>query len=102
MPNGHDKNFVRLCLAIEGFHDRYGHWPTRVRLSPGVLDNLRSIFSADDFEKLSSKIELAAGGTGMVAEDDAGGNYSYGEEPRLDKREHLAQKWLGVHPREER
>ncbi len=90
MPNGHSKNFVRLCLVIEGFYDQYGNWPTRVRLSPGVLDNLRSLFSVEDVQKLASKIELAAGGTGMVAEDDAGGSHIYGEQPRLGKREYRA------------
>ena len=101
MPNGHNKNYVRLCLVIQGFHDRYGCWPTRVRLAPGILDNLQSLFRADDFQKLASKIEFAPEGIGMMAEDDAGGSHSPGEEPRLGKREYRAQDWLGVRPREE-
>jgi len=28
MPNGDDKNWVRLCAALDGFFGRYGRWPT--------------------------------------------------------------------------
>ena len=34
MPNGADKNFVRLCAALNGFRLRYGKWPTRVVIYP--------------------------------------------------------------------
>jgi len=41
MPNGGDKNFIRLCGAIEGFRVRFGTWPTAVRLFPPMIADLR-------------------------------------------------------------
>src|SRR5262249_16177409 len=49
MPNGHDKNWVRLCAAIDGFRVRYGHWPMRVRIFPISLADIRDhLFTPED------------------------------------------------------
>jgi hypothetical protein len=31
MPNGIDKNWMRMCAAINGFRARYQRWLVRVR-----------------------------------------------------------------------
>jgi len=73
MPNGGDKNFVRLCAAIDGFRARYKAWPTAVRLFPTALIDLRDdVLGADAFEKLQSKIQLVPDEAGMIAEDGTG------------------------------
>ena len=100
MPNGHEKNFVRLCAAIEGFRERYGEWPTRVRLFPGTLENLRSLFSAMDFETLNAKVQLVSAEASIVAEDNAGHSYDYGADGFPARRPEIrAAAWLGVQPK---
>ena len=100
MPNGHDKNFVRLCAVLDGFHEQYGRWPTRVRLHAGALEDLKSLFSAEDFAKLGSRIEFLPGDPGMIAEDDEGGRYGGGVGQELSGHR-LAPGYLGVKPRRE-
>jgi hypothetical protein len=99
MPNGHDKNFIRLCAAIEGFRVRYGKWPTNIRLFPGVLENLRSLFTQEDFAKLNSRVQLIPAEASIVAEDDEGNSYSYGGEGFPSRKSDIsARTWLGVLP----
>jgi hypothetical protein len=101
MPNGHDKNWVRLCAAIDGFRGRYGRWPKRVRLSQQVLTNIRdSLLTPEDFALLGTKVELIADEVPIVAEDDLGGTYNYGREgfPR-ERSNPRAADWLGVQPK---
>lgn len=99
MPNGHDKNWVRLLGAIGGFRWKYRRWPRRVRMFPGALHNIqRDLFTPEAFAKLTEKIELIPEeGAPMVAEDDEGNSYSYGAEgfapPDIHPRD-----WLGVEP----
>ena len=104
MPNGHDKDWVRLCAAIVGFRVRYGRWPTRVRMHGLSLDDLRKhVFSRPDFAKLERKIKLVADSEmGMIAEDDSGARYDYEKEgfPPL-RPQPAAAEWLGVKPKPE-
>ena len=99
--NGFDKNFVRLCAAINGFHTAHGTWPTRVRLFAGALADLRDfIFSSESFQALTEKIEQVVDDDApMVAEDDEGNSYNYGEQGFPDRRpQPSAEEWLGVQP----
>lgn len=101
MPNGYDKNWVRLCAAINGFRLRHGRWPTRVRMRPLVLEDLReNVFSRRTFAKIEAKLELIADDALMVAEDDTGAHYDYEKEGFPAKRPHpSAADWLGVEPK---
>lgn len=59
MPNGHDKEWTRLCLAVEGFRAQYGRWPTHVRLLPGSLQTIRDeILTPESFATVIEKVEL--------------------------------------------
>ncbi|MCP9850775.1 hypothetical protein [Cyanobium sp. Morenito 9A2] len=81
MPNGYDRNLVRLFGAIEGFRARHGRWPQRVLLGQGYIDDFRSILTESGFQQLISKLELVADADANIdAEDDACGRYSYGKE----------------------
>ena len=96
MPNGDDKNWVRLCAAVNGFRSRYGVWPTRVRVFSDGIDNLRNdLFSEEAFSRLTSRLELVADGASIVAEDDSGRSYDYGKDgfPTGDP-DIPAQQWL--------
>jgi hypothetical protein len=96
MPNGRDKNWVRLLGALNGFRARYGFWPTKVRIFPGALRNIREdLFSSRLFLELNQKVQLVGDDCPFVAEDDQGNSYSYGKEgfvyhlPSPDARERL-------------
>ena len=100
MPNRNDKNWIRLCAAVDGFSLRFDAWPTRVRMYPGCLTNLRDhLFTDTSYSQLLSKIELVPDEASMVAENDAGQSYDYGKEgfshPRPETR---AVDWFGVRP----
>jgi hypothetical protein len=103
MPNGHDKNWIRLCGAIDGFRVRFDRWPTRVRIFPASLANIRDrLFTPEDFAQITAKIALIADEAAMVAEDDSGGSYSYGHDGFPTRRPSpCAAEWLGVHPKHE-
>ena len=100
MPNGFDKNWVRLCAAVDGFFQRHGHWPSRVIMFPESLEDLREyVFSKETFSVLSSKLELVPGEAPVVAVDTEGNRYSYGEDGFPSGRPSpSAQEWLGVRP----
>lgn len=80
---------------------RYGHWPTRLRLSPWILENIRDdLLSETGRRILESKLALIPDPhVAIVAEDDAGRSYSYQSEgfpsvrPKPD-----AEEWLGIAP----
>ena len=100
MPNGEIKNWVRLCSTINGFRSKYKCWPNRIRLYKQIHEDLFYIFSPQSFTKLEEKVKFIIDDSPIiVAEDDEGRSYSYGEEdsvkiiPDIDARE-----WLGIEP----
>lgn len=82
MANGHDKNWIRVCGAVDGFRQRYGHWPVRVRVMPEALANLvNSILTPEGLAVVNSKFELVVeDGAEMIAEGPDGETYCYGTE----------------------
>jgi hypothetical protein len=97
MPNGHDKNWVRLCAAVDGFRMRYGHWPTRISIPAISMNDFKHLFTEQDILSITAKVRFVLDDEAFVAEDDEGGRYSYGDEgfpatrPRISARE-----WFGV------
>ena len=99
MPNGHDRDWVRFCMAVRGFRAKHGTWPTRMRLDPGYIKEFRnSLLSPADFEKLGGKVELIAEpDAAFVAEDEQGRAYNYSTETLHWERNDIdAQGWLGI------
>ena len=96
MPNGHDRNLVRLLLAVEGFRARYRRWPQRIRFREGYIDELQKLLTEEGFRNLTSKLELVADDVdGIFAEDDLGGLFSYGQALSSDGKSDLpAREWL--------
>lgn len=82
MPNGHDKNWVRVCGAVDGFRQRFGRWPVRVRVMPGaIVDLVDSILTPAGFAVVNSKFELVAEEDAeMTAEGPDDETYCYGTE----------------------
>jgi hypothetical protein len=100
MPNGLDRNWIRLCGAIDGFRARYRLWPTRIRLSEGILNNIKALFTFSSFAKIEEKITfIAIKDTTIIAEDDNGRRYNYCTEGFTQIPPDLtAKEWFGVNP----
>lgn len=97
MPNGSDKNFVRLCLTVDGFHKRYGYWPTRIRIGPILLEDLwLHVLGHEQFEELTKRIEFVIDGNVSLLAEDGERRFVYGRDPVND--DYSAEDWLGVRP----
>jgi len=96
MPNGVDKNWYRMCSAINGFRARYGSWPTKIRLPEGAIDYL---FTEETFEKLEEKLAFVYDDSTYIAEDSTGRRYNLGQEGFSDEPPDIpAREWLKVEP----
>ncbi len=100
MPNGDDKNLVRFCAALEGFHSRSGKWPTRVVMDDGYARDLLHIVGAEAFQRVTSRLEIVrAPGATFRAEDLPGESYDYGTDGFAARPPVLrAREWLGLDP----
>lgn len=96
MPNGIDKNWYRLCAAIDSFRMRYGSWPTRIRTFEDALEKL---FTENSFARLKEKLDFVYDGSPFIAEDDQGNSHNYGKEGFIKGQPDVsAREWLGVEP----
>lgn len=80
MPNGDDKNWMRVCSAIDGFRSHFGRWPKRVRMSRlSFLDLTSNVLTPLGFAVVSSVLELCQEDDAtMIADDGTGAEYNYG------------------------
>jgi hypothetical protein len=100
MPNGGDRNFIRLCAAIDGYRLRYGAWPTSVRLSLSAIEDLRDhVLGKAAFEKAEIRIRFISDYASMIAEGPEGRSYNYGKEGFPNRILDIsAKEWLGISP----
>ncbi len=97
MPNGEEKNWIRLCGAIDGFRSRYKNWPTRIRLGSSYLNDIRSILKPDDYIKLQNRLDIVVDNVHIIAEDDSGRKYDYEKEGFAETKPDVkAKDWLGI------
>lgn len=99
MPNGYDRNWIRLAGVLEGFFETHGHWPSRVRVNLTSLENLRNdLFTPASWDRMTERIQFIPDeSVGMVAEDAVGNAYSFGQ-PHPRKSCPSVVAWLGVRP----
>ena len=99
MPNGDDKNWVRLCIAVEGFRARYQKWPETALISKDIAENIKQLFEPLDYEAVLMKLEIVEveGAPHIELVDKAGNSFNYGEE-RDFEQEGDARSWFGVTP----
>lgn len=96
MPNGIEKNWFRMCAAINGFRARYGSWPTKIHLFEGALDDL---FKEETLHTLEQKIDFIYADWPYVAEDEQGRRYNLAEDGfSAEPPDIPAHEWLGVEP----
>jgi hypothetical protein len=100
VPNGDDKNWIRLCGAIDGFRVKYGKWPTKILLPEDILNDLEQhVFSKERFAKIEEKLTFVIEDLPIVAADDHGNSYSYGDLGFPERRPEIsAEEWLNVFP----
>ena len=84
-------------IALESFKAIHGHWPERVRLEQGYIDEFRTMLLDDGFRRLTAKVELVPDESpGMRAEDSHGASFTYGREPTPSARDSISTlEWLG-------
>ncbi|MBI9047961.1 MAG: hypothetical protein JEZ00_00960 [Anaerolineaceae bacterium] len=95
MTDEMDINWFRMCIAINGFRARYGHWPKKMRLPRGALD---SLFKESTLARINQKIILQYDDSYFIAEDEKGNSYNFKTEGFLDGTDVDAREWLGVFP----
>ena len=105
MPNGIDKNLVRLSNAVAGFRSRFGRWPERVVLHTLSLNDIRRLVSTELMSDMEEKIRFVPGDAAFRTEDSEGHWFEYGSgrdsvgtphgEPDFDLFVR-AQRWLGL------
>ena len=98
MPNGEDRNLIRMLSTIGGFRILYGRWPKRIRVEPHVIRWLNHFLSHAELSSFKEKIQLLPlEDEDFIADDDEGCSYSlmeYGHPsryPDIDPAE-----WLGL------
>lgn len=97
MANGHGRNLTRLKLALTGFRTLHGHWPSRVRLKQGYIDNFRALLTEEGYQQLIDKLDLVPDCIdGMRAEDEQGASFTYGvdRDPEIAMDVNVGE-WLG-------
>ena len=78
MPNGGERNYIRLCAAIDGFRVRYGVWPTHVVVEQPYVDEIRDrILMPGEFDRLNRDVKIVAGDARFRAVGEHGTVYDY-------------------------
>jgi hypothetical protein len=102
MPNGGDKNLVRLIITIAGFRARYDSWPTMIRLPEISLADLREhVLTPESFERLSALLEFVADDDSFVAMDGTGRMSHYHEFSGDFQDQAEVEAWLSPEVRRE-
>jgi uracil-DNA glycosylase family 4 len=84
---------------INGFRVRYKSWPSKIRLPKPILIDLKTLFREQTFAKIEDRLELIVDNTPIVAEDEYGRTYSYGEQGFPEHHPEIgAKEWLGIQP----
>lgn len=107
MPNGVDKNLVRLAIACAAFRLHHGTWPTEARVAPIVLWDFGQLLDPENFERLCKKLRLRTTQRAQIVVGNASAHLDYDKidqagvgpvDPRLTTE---AYEWFGVRVRPE-
>lgn len=101
MPNGHDKNLLRLRSVCAAHYRAFGEWPTYARMEPIILWDLMTLLGEEQFVRLAGRLRFSTRkrwGLGVGSRrgfTDIGGTQGGGDPE-------LAEEWLAVRPLDER
>jgi hypothetical protein len=93
----HGGHLARTLETLNGFKDKYGHWPTILRLNSSACEALRDKhLTSKGFEVLQSRLHLIVSETEkLMAEDPAGLTFDYVKEGWTGKSPpSAADEWL--------
>lgn len=65
MPNGDDRNVVRLEIALARYFDEFGVPPTQVAITPGVLANIVHVLGSGGFAALARRVQVSTDAHGV-------------------------------------
>ena len=99
MPNGEDRNWSRLCIAVNGFRARYQKWPETALLSKDMAEDIKGLFKHLTWEAVLTKLEIVVVDDPYHIElvDKAGNSFKYGEEWDFEQDGDV-DSWFGVTP----
>ena len=81
---------MRFLVTLESLHAVYGDWPSVIHLYPFFIDELRKKLSAEDFQKLQSKIRIEPDeDRPFLALDEVGNKFDYAQESTPRNRDPL-------------
>jgi len=69
MPSGEDRNWVRLCIAVDGFRARYQKWPETALLSKGTAEDIKSLFKPLTYQAVLTKLEIVEVEDGITSNE---------------------------------
>lgn len=103
MPNGVDKNLVRLAIACASYRQLHGDWPTEARVAPIVLWDFGQLLDPENFERLCTRLRFRTTTNAHIAVGTSKahvvyGTTSHGGDSRVFDE---AWAWLGVRVRPE-
>ncbi len=98
MPNGHDKNYVRLLSTCAAHYSRFGEWPTYVSLCPMILAALVVLLGNSQFVRLGERLRFKTRKKVGLGVGSARGFTEYGSMDGSDSDGELAERWLAVRP----
>jgi hypothetical protein len=103
MPNGADKNLVRLRITCSTYRARFGEWPSQARMHPLMLWDLAQVLDHDEFVKLATHLQLRTKDRMELTVGGAPGVVDYEEaSARIDDETlRLTERWLDVHARDD-
>lgn len=102
MPNGVDKNLVRLSIACAQFRATHGTWPSEARVAPIVMWSFGQLFDLDNFEQLCKRLRLRTTTNALLAVGTTKAHHVYSGAEGADwQRVDEARAWLGVRIRDE-
>ena len=103
MPNGDDepKNWTRLHILLDAFHQRYGHWPDYLKLGRQAREEIRRYLGPALYARLVDRLESlpdddAPEWLPILVRDRTGLEMEYGSVADADPGR--ARLWLGIDP----
>ena len=79
---------------------KYNHWPDSVWLQPILFDDLKFLFTEEDWDKLENKVEIIVADEIFQVQDNEGNSLSYEQALSGDRATPPdASVWLGIEPK---
>jgi hypothetical protein len=101
MPNGADKNLIRLSIACAVYRQRFREWPSEARLAPVVLWDIAQLLDGENFISLAARLRLRTSEHAQISVGGSHGHVNYEEIEHSEAAPYRDQawRWLGIEVR---